>query len=330
MSRLPQRVNEPFYLNGDGNVRASLSTPRRCVLRSSFWSHRQEYKTTHARLSHMLHVLQRLDARMERCLGIGIPKGMCSRHNRRGGPQTVKTHLFLGDGGNVSEIFFDQKGVLNVMIDFTWFQLEPYADTQYVVDEVYEEVCSKHRGAPAVLELREGYIYVSNLDFRNMECKFYFSPAGRSFYPELKITSFTQTPEERARNIQSTFTDIWSQSEEVVFKLNKKCGGWLAIELHPVMVDVRYLVDPFVDRLNKKGFVRKDDPILARERRRFVTAGKCFMYDKLFNVMQCLKALGGNVDIFYDLDTMNGGRIKTIQEVVDYVLPPSPTAPEDV
>jgi hypothetical protein len=278
----------------------------------------------------MLHVLQRLDARMERFLGGGIPKGMCSRHNRRGGPQTVQTHLFLGDGGNVGEIFFDQKGVLNVMIDFTWFQLEPYADTQYVVDEVYEEVCRRHRGAPAVLALREGYIYVSNLDFRNMECKFYFSPAGRSFDPELKITSFTQTLEERVRNIQSTFTDIWSQSEEVVSKLDKKCGGWLAIELNPVMVDVRYLVDPFVDRLNKKGFVRKDDPILARERRLFVTAGKCFMYDKLFNVMQCLEALGGSVSIFDDLNTLDGTRFKHISDVVDYVLSPPPTAAEGI
>jgi hypothetical protein len=74
------------------------------------------------------------------------------------------------------------------MIDFTWFQLEPSADNQYDVDEVYEEVCRKHRGAPAVLELREGFIFVSNLDFLNMLCDFYFSLAGRNFDPQLKIT----------------------------------------------------------------------------------------------------------------------------------------------
>jgi hypothetical protein len=274
----------------------------------------------------MLHVLQRLDARMERCLGIGIH----SRSTPRGGWKTVQAHLFLRGGGNVGELYFDENGVLTVMIDFTWFQLLPYSENEYIVDEVYEVLCSRHHSNQTVVESPNEYIVLSDLDMINMRCRIRLSCSVQQRPSLIPMTELVQTRDDRARNIERTFADIWSQSEEVVSKLNKKCDGWRGYDLHPVMVDVRDLIAPFVSRLSKRGYVRKDDPILARERRRFVMAGKCFMYDKLFDVMQCLKALGGNVNILNDLNTLNETRFELITDVVDYVLPPPPTAPGGV
>jgi hypothetical protein len=278
----------------------------------------------------MLHVLQRLDARVERFLGAGFPKGTYSRRNPRGTEKTVLKHLFLRGGGNVGELFFDENGVLTVMMDFTWFQLHPYAENVYVVDEVYEIVCKADGQGKTVLESRDNYMVLSELDRKYMRCKIFFSCSNQREASLMQITELAQTRDDRARNIASTFEDIWSQSEEVVSMLNEKCVGWRRRDVDSVMVDVRDLVEPFVDRLRHRGFVREDDPLLAWERRRFVIAGKCFMYDKLFYVIRCLKALVGSVDILNDLNTLNRRRIETIQEVVDHALPPTPTAPGGV
>jgi hypothetical protein len=278
----------------------------------------------------MLHVLQRLDARMERCLGAGFPKGTYSRRTPRGTEKTVLTHLFLGGRGNVGELFFDENGVLTVMMDFTWFQLHPYAESVYVVDEVYEIVCRADGPGKTVLESRENYIVLSELDRTYMRCNIFFSCSSQQAASQMQITQLAQTRDDRARNIERTFADIWSQSEEVVSKLDEKCYDWWYRDVQPVMVDVKELVKSFVRRLSKNGCVREDDYGLALERSRFVTAGKCFMYDKLFNVIQCLKALGGDVSILNNLNTLNETRFELISDVVDYVLPPPPTAPQGV
>jgi hypothetical protein len=293
----------------------------------------------------MLHVLRRLDARVEGCLGASDWDHMFSRDRRRGTKRTVQRHFFLGDGGNVGEAFFDRAGRINVMLNFDWYRCMHYPESEYVFDDLYEEVCKQDFlcREPAVLMLRECAIEASRLDMTRATCKLRFFPSRQNDPSTMMLEQparehsgqlaegsdkpSSQASSELTQALTSTFTDIWDRSSNAVSMLNKECSdlktakrAWPELVIQNVRDKVRVLISTYNDRLLRTGFVATDNKDLLYEREQFVIAGLRYMYDKLFDVMACLFPSGSpDTSMRRFLLVVGGRRFQTIPEVVCFV-----------